>query len=65
MRVLVEITAEELQDAGCWNRFCEMKELNAWVINEGQMDPNEKFILTSKEADDLGLLPVDLEQLIT
>ena len=64
MEVSIQITAEEINDAGAWPEFCRMRDLNEWGMSEGLIDPEEKFTLTIKEADDLDLLPLDLEQLI-
>ena len=64
MEVLIEITADELNATGAWPEFCRMRELNERGIDEGTIDPKCKFTLTAKEADKLGLLPVDLEQLL-
>lgn len=65
MEVLVRITAEEINDAGVWPGFCSMREISEYALKEGLIDYEEKFTLTIKEANDLGLLPMDLEQLIS
>ncbi len=64
MEVSIHITAEELNDAGVWPGFCSMRKISVYALKEGLIDYKEKFTLTMKEADKLGLLPVDLEQLI-
>lgn len=65
MEVLVRITAGELNDMGAWSKFCSVREINEYALKEGLIDYEKRFTLTIKEADDLGLLPVDLEQLIS
>ena len=52
----ITITAREAIDSGCWDRLCVLKGINAWAVNEGLMDENEKFELTMKDAEWLKLL---------
>lgn len=64
MEVLVKITAGKLLSAGVWEEFCNLRSINEWAVSEGLMDPDEEFTLSMEEADKLGLLPLDLEQLL-
>ncbi len=54
MRVIV--TAEEIQDRGVWDEFCEKHGINVWAVNEGLMDSDEEFILSEEEAKSYGFL---------
>ena len=50
------ITAEELIDRGLWEQFCGDRGINVWAINEGQMDDDHEFILSTREAKRYGLI---------
>lgn len=51
------VTARQiLQKTGAWDKFCDMKGLNPWCVNEGRMDSGEEFRLTKSEAKELGFL---------
>lgn len=52
----IVVTAREVQEKGSWDRFCEMKGLSVWCVNEG-MSSDEEFTVTEEEAKELGLLP--------
>jgi hypothetical protein len=40
---------------GDWERFCELKGYDLWIINEGLADENEEVQLTFEEAQQVGL----------
>jgi len=54
MKIIV--TAKELMDKGLWESFCEKKGINLHAVNEGQMDSDERILLSNEEANELGLI---------
>lgn len=50
------VTANELMDKGAWDNFCEARGLNVWAVNEGLMDSNEQFTLTTEEVKQYGFI---------
>ncbi len=52
----VSVTADELINRGVWDKVCELKGLNPWCVNEGQMDSDEYITLTIEQAHKLGIL---------
>ena len=44
-----KITASRLMNAGQWDRFCELRGWNPWIVNEGLLDGNEDLNLTTQE----------------
>jgi len=48
------ITAGEALDYGWWSKICDLKGINEWAINEGQMDREEEIELTEKEVIQIG-----------
>lgn len=50
------ITAREALDHYIWDDICDLKGINIWAINEGQMDSSEEITLTLDEARTLGLI---------
>jgi len=54
--VEIVVTFREIMDKGMWDKFCEMKGLNVWCVNEGLADSDEKVELTEDEARKLGFL---------
>lgn len=52
----ITLTAREILDKGIWDEFCEMRGINPWAMNEGQMDSSEEFTFTEKESKKLGLI---------
>jgi hypothetical protein len=49
MRIVV--TLREVLYNGNWDKFCELKGLNPWCINEGLADGSEEYTLTVSEAE--------------
>jgi hypothetical protein len=49
------LTAGELLDRGVWIRFCELRGINEWAMNEGLMSSDEEFTFTEEEAVKLGI----------
>lgn len=47
------LTASEILDRYNWERFCALRGINVWAINEGLMDYDEEFILTEKELEQI------------
>jgi len=54
MRIV--ITAEEAIDRGIWEDLAEMKGLNVWAVNQGQMDGDDEISLNAEEARKLGVI---------
>jgi hypothetical protein len=52
----VSVTARWLLDSLNWDRFCEMRGIGIYCMNEGLMGPSERFDLTVYEAKEFGLL---------
>ena len=50
------ITAEELLDSEIWDKFCDLRGIDKWAVNEGLMDYDEEFILSEEEAELLKLI---------
>jgi len=53
MKIL--ITLGEISDKYDWDKFCNMKGLNPWAMNEGQASRNEEVELTEDECKQLGI----------
>lgn len=51
----VIITANEAIIYGFWDRLCNLKGINLWVVNEGLMDGDHEIELTVEEAQQLGV----------
>ena len=52
-------TANEIMVCGDWLKFCEIKGINEYAMNEGLMSGNEEFELTEDEAREIGLIAGD------
>ncbi len=52
------ITANRLIESGQWDKFCELRGWNPWIVNEGRLDGDEDLRLTSNEVLALAGLPV-------
>lgn len=52
----IRITAREIMDKGLWDKFCELKGISVWAVNEGQVDSSEAFLVTEEESKELGLI---------
>lgn len=50
----IELTAREILDYGDWDAFCTLRGINEWAINEGLMDADESFSLTTEELSKIG-----------
>lgn len=37
----VEMTVQQISDLGLWEKVCEYKGWNKWILNEGRIDANE------------------------
>lgn len=53
------VTIGEMMDRGVWETFCDMRQLNVWMVNEGMADREDVYALSEYEARDLGFLPND------
>lgn len=60
MKIIV--TIGELMNLNVWGDFCEMKDLNPWIVNEGLADTDVEFTLTKEEAQKLGILPSEQKE---
>ena len=58
----ITATAKEILQSGDWLKFCEMKGVGEYAINEG-MDDNEEFSFSKEEAESIGLLKTDEKEL--
>jgi len=52
---MIETTFGYILDNADWDKFCELKGYNPWMINEGLAESDEKVRLTFKEAEQIGL----------
>ncbi len=43
------LTYSEILDKGNWDKFCELKGLNPYCMNEGLADSNEEVELTIEQ----------------
>jgi len=59
MKVTIKTTFGEILNQGNWDRFCDLKGINEWCINEGLANSDEKVELTIEEAKQVGILPSD------
>lgn len=50
----IEFTFREILWHGCWDKFCDVKGYNPWMINEGT-DGNDTVVLTVEEIRQFGL----------
>jgi hypothetical protein len=53
----ITITPEEAMDRMIWEEVCDIKGINPWAVNEGQMDSDDAITLSEEEARKLHLLP--------
>ena len=51
----IVVTARELLDKRCWDRFCDVTGTNPWCINEGLADSDTTFTLTEEQAFSIGI----------
>ncbi len=51
----IVLTAEEMLCSGKWDKFCTMRNLNPYCINEGLMTSDEEFDLNEQECGELGI----------
>ena len=54
MRIV--LTASEINDRGCWERFCEERGIDVWAMNQGLMESSEEFSFTEEEAINFGFI---------
>ena len=52
----VNIKVKEIMDKGKWLELCDMFGINEWAVNEGLIDSEEEFVMTTEQAKELGLL---------
>ncbi len=52
----MKITPSELLELGKWDRYCKLKGMNVWAINEGLVDSKELLPLTLEEAEQLSII---------
>lgn len=53
------LTIREIMDRGLWDKFCDLRGWNPWIVNEGLAESNEDVILTDDEQRQLGLIKSD------
>lgn len=53
--MIIRISAGEILDRADWDKFCALKGINEWALNEGRMDSEDMFDLTLDEARQIGL----------
>ena len=54
MKIIV--TPSELMDRGVWDKYCDLKGINPYVVAEGLLDSNTEIILIETEAIKLRLI---------
>lgn len=37
----IELTVKQIMNLGLWDKVCEYKGWNTWILNEGQIDEND------------------------
>ena len=52
---MIETTFGYILDNANWEKFCELKRYNPWMLNEGLAESNDKVRLTFEEADKIEL----------
>ncbi len=57
MRVV--LTASEINNRGCWGKFCKERGINEWAMNEGRLDGDTEFSFTEEEAKNYGFIRKD------
>lgn len=53
----VQLTPEEAMERGLWDKICDMKGWDPFVVKEGLMQSYEVFDLREDQAEELGLIP--------
>lgn len=53
----IKTTFGEILDAGAWDAFCNLRDVNSWCINEGIASREVEVELTMDEAKTIGLVP--------
>lgn len=48
-------TLGHVMDHGDWIKFCDLKGINEWCLNEGLADGGETVELTEEEAREIGI----------
>ncbi len=54
MKIIV--TLKDILYSGHWEEFCEERNYNLWIINEGLANSDDEVTLTKEEAEKYGLL---------
>lgn len=44
----VTMTVRQIVDLGLWDKVCDYKGWNSWILNEGRIDENEDVTFDSK-----------------
>jgi hypothetical protein len=52
----IVVTLREVLNNYDWDKFCEMRGLNPYCINEGLADGDDEVTLTQEEAQELGII---------
>lgn len=52
MKIVVSPT--ELFEQGIWDKLCELRGWNPYIVNEGQMDRDERIELSLDEVQKIG-----------
>ena len=52
----VTVTLQDILDKGAWDRYCDMRGWDVYIINEGKASPDEEVTLTTEQAVELGFL---------
>jgi len=55
MLVTVTLTLGEILEKYDWDRFCELRGLNPFCINEGLADSEDEIKLILSEAREIGI----------
>lgn len=51
----VKITLGEISERYNWDKFCEIKGINYWCLNEGLASSGDAIELTLDEAKQIGI----------
>ena len=55
MLVTVTLTLGEILERYDWDKFCEIRGINPWCINEGLADSEDEIKLVLMEAREIGV----------
>ena len=58
----ITVTIKEAMNGnllGGFEKFCEITGLNPWAVNEGLATGDEEYEITTEQAKECGLLPID------